>query len=303
MFSILFENSFHFLGMIALIGMVIVSLSECIVARIYFDRSYPWNEAYQNIPYLASQILAFIFQYEAGSSAERHWLSNFQIVSITTDSLISFFILFILVDLCNYWYHRWAHRCNLLWASHSVHHTIEHFSILNGLRVGLTEMALGGWLVFLPLIFIGYAPAAILNVYIFNLFIQMIDHVNLPRQSRWLAGWFCTPDQHMLHHATNPEYRDRNYGGTLLIWDRLFGTYVSAIPGVTLKMGLVGDTGEQKTLLRLEVGPYAKLVQAFRRAQTWRARLLVVFGPAEFAERVLANPPPQPSPQSVPATA
>ncbi len=132
---------------------------------------------------------------------------------------------FFLYDFFFYWAHRWGHEVNLFWAAHSVHHQSEDYNLTVALRQSWLH-ALLAFVIFLPIPFMGmpaeifFINAAISGLYQFWIHTEVI--VKLPR---WFEYIFNTPSHHRVHHAVNPEYIDRNHGATLIIWDRLFGTF------------------------------------------------------------------------------
>jgi sterol desaturase/sphingolipid hydroxylase (fatty acid hydroxylase superfamily) len=129
------------------------------------------------------------------------------------------------VDFLFYWFHRAGHRINLLWAAHATHHSAEELNYAVALRTSITQR-LASFAFYWPLAVIGFSPDVILPVVALNLIIQFLPHTRvIPRFPRWIDFWLNTPYHHRIHHAANPIYWDRNYSGSFIIWDRLFGTY------------------------------------------------------------------------------
>lgn len=138
----------------------------------------------------------------------------------------SFTILFIAVDFCYYWFHRSSHEVNFLWnTAHVVHHQSEDYN----LSVALRQSSFGGifsMLFYLPLAFLGFNTYAFLTVKGFNLIYQFWIHTEaINKLPKWFEYIFNTPSHHRVHHGRNPKYIDRNHAGTLMIWDRMFGTF------------------------------------------------------------------------------
>ncbi len=134
-------------------------------------------------------------------------------------------LLFLGVDLGYYWFHRASHRVRFLWAIHEAHHSSEHMNFSVALRQPPLE-PLVDWPFFIVLAWIGFSAHAILTMYAFNLFYQFFIHTEaINRFPRWIEWWLNTPSHHRVHHGTNPEYIDKNYGGVLVIWDRLFASF------------------------------------------------------------------------------
>ncbi|HUH73444.1 MAG TPA: sterol desaturase family protein [Chitinophagales bacterium] len=136
---------------------------------------------------------------------------------------------FILYDFFFYWAHRWGHEVNLFWAAHSVHHQSEEYNLSVALRQSWLHAILA-FVIFLPVPFMGmpveifFINAAISGLYQFWIHTEVII-----RMPKWFEYIFNTPSHHRVHHAVNPEYIDKNHGATLIIWDRIFGTYAEEV--------------------------------------------------------------------------
>ena len=142
------------------------------------------------------------------------------------DNWWTWMLLFVLVDLCYYWFHRASHEVNFLWnTSHVVHHQSEDYN----LSVALRQSSFGGvfsMLFYLPLAFMGFSAYAFLTVKGINLIYQFWIHTEaINKLPRWFEYVFNTPSHHRVHHGRNPKYIDRNHAGTLMVWDRMFGTF------------------------------------------------------------------------------
>jgi sterol desaturase/sphingolipid hydroxylase (fatty acid hydroxylase superfamily) len=133
-------------------------------------------------------------------------------------------LLFLGDDLCYYWSHRAAHRLPLLWASHQVHHTSRHFNLSVGARNSWTGGLLD-WVFWMPLAVLGFPPVAIVAMQGISLSWQFLVHTAYGGRLGPLGLLLNTPSHHRVHHGRNPQYLDRNFGGTLILWDRLFGTF------------------------------------------------------------------------------
>ncbi len=133
-------------------------------------------------------------------------------------------LLFLGDDLCYYWSHRAAHRLPLLWASHQVHHTSRRFNLSVGARNSWTGGMLD-WVFWMPLAVLGFPPLAIVAMQGISLSWQFLVHSAYGGRLGWLGLVLNTPSHHRVHHGRNPQYLDRNFGGTLIVWDRLFGSF------------------------------------------------------------------------------
>jgi alkylglycerol monooxygenase len=130
---------------------------------------------------------------------------------------------FVAYDFCYYWKHRFGHEWRIMWASHIAHHQSEEFNLSTALRQTGTDYI--GFVFYIPLYLAGVPAAAVITVGSLNLIYQFWVHTEHIRRLGPLEWIFVTPSNHRVHHARNPEYIDRNYGGVFILWDRLFGTF------------------------------------------------------------------------------
>ena len=128
-------------------------------------------------------------------------------------------------DLCYYWLHRAGHRVGVLWAAHVVHHQSEDYNLGTALRQTSSGFLLG-WIFYLPLAVAGVPPLVFGAVALIDLLYQFWVHTQQVGKLGWFDRWFCSPSNHRAHHGVNERYLDKNYGGILILWDRLFGSFV-----------------------------------------------------------------------------
>lgn len=131
---------------------------------------------------------------------------------------------FLAVDFIYYWWHRFTHEVNIGWATHVVHHQSEEYNLAVALRQSLTS-AISSAPFYLPLAILGVPPLVLAVCVALNTLYQFWIHTETVRSLGPLEWVLNTPSHHRVHHAVNPRYLDRNYGGVLLVWDRLFGTF------------------------------------------------------------------------------
>jgi sterol desaturase/sphingolipid hydroxylase (fatty acid hydroxylase superfamily) len=179
------------------------------------------------------------------------------------------------VDLGYYWHHRFSHRVRIAWAGHQAHHSSEFMNFGTALRQKWNP-----WFEFffwLPLPFLGFAPWTLYAAFGVNLVFQFFVHTELvDRLPRPIEYVFNTPSHHRVHHGRDPEYLDRNYGGILIVWDRLFGTF--AAEQRRPAYGLTTPV-ETYNVLTLQYGHYADIARDVRAARGWRDRVGYVLGP------------------------
>jgi len=131
----------------------------------------------------------------------------------------------LLYDLLYYWLHRFGHEVNVLWAAHVVHHQSESYNLTTALRQTGSGFLLG-WLFYLPMALLGYPVEVFAVIALIDLLYQFWVHTEVIGRLGWFDRVFCSPSNHRAHHAVNDRYLDRNYGGILILWDRLFGSFV-----------------------------------------------------------------------------
>ncbi len=174
--------------------------------------------AYQGV----EVVLHFLF-----IGAFMHWLWGFRFYEVEL-TVVNLVIGFFALEFLYYWYHRANHRIRYLWCSHVVHHSSEGMNLSTATRQSMTYAVSGGVVFFFsPLIFIGYPPEVVMSLYALDLFYQYFVHTQaVGKLPRWFEFFFNTPSHHRVHHGRNPEYIDKNYGGAVIIFDRIFGTFV-----------------------------------------------------------------------------
>ena len=140
------------------------------------------------------------------------------------NTIWTWLILFMGVDFFYYWFHRLSHQINALWAAHIVHHQSEEYNLTVALRQSWFQSGFS-WVFYLPLAFVGFEPVMFLTVSAFNTLYQFWIHTRAIGDMGFLEWFLNTPSHHRVHHGSNPKYIDKNHAGTLIIWDRLFGTF------------------------------------------------------------------------------
>lgn len=135
-----------------------------------------------------------------------------------------FFLTFLLADFIYYWFHRVSHDWKPLWALHLIHHSSLLMNLTTAYRLNWLS-AIVSPILFMPLAVLGFPTDFIVLSYAINLLYQFFLHTEVVGKLGWLEGLINTPSAHRVHHGSNPLYIDKNFGGFLIIWDRLFGTY------------------------------------------------------------------------------
>jgi sterol desaturase/sphingolipid hydroxylase (fatty acid hydroxylase superfamily) len=201
-------------------------------------------------------------------------------------------LLFFADDVAYYWFHRVSHESRLFWASHVVHHSSQHYNLSTALRQTWVPMTYFPF--WLPLPLLGFPVWMVLLAQAWSLIYQFWIHTErIHRLPRWVEGILNTPSHHRVHHGSNHQYLDKNYGGILIIWDRLFGTWEPE--GERVRYGL---TKNLTTFNPVHVAfhEYIAMWRDVRAAHDWRTRVNIVFrGPGWRP----ADPPPAATSETV----
>ena len=143
---------------------------------------------------------------------------------LPADALWVWVVGLLFYDLCYYWHHRLGHESAFFWAAHVVHHQSEDYNLSTALRQTSSGW-IGGWIFYLPMAVLGFPPLVFGVVALIDLLYQYWVHTQQIGKLGWFDRVFCSPSNHRVHHAVNDKYLDKNYGGILILWDRLFGTF------------------------------------------------------------------------------
>lgn len=185
----------------------------------------------------------------------------------------------ILVDLVYYIDHRLGHRVRVLWAfSHSVHHSSPVFNQTTAVRISFVDGFISPWY-YTVIILIGFDPLLVAAAFAFNLAYQQWIHTELIGKLGWFDRWFNSPSNHRVHHGSQPQYLDKNFGGILMIWDRMFGTYAPEQEKVVF--GLT-DPINSVNPWKVHFEEFARLIRKFRALKTARARWRLLWSGPDF---------------------
>ena len=196
---------------------------------------------------------------------------------IPVHGALSAALLFAGEELCYYGFHRASHRVRWFWATHAVHHAPNDLNLAVAYQLGWTGEISGTVVFFLPLVWLGFAPSAVLTVLSINLLYQFWLHTRwIPKLGplEWLLN---TPSHHRVHHACNPEYLGANYGGILIVFDRLFRTFVAERDTVPCRYGLVTPLFSYNPIY-IAVHEWISMGRDLLAARGWRERFQCVFG-------------------------
>jgi sterol desaturase/sphingolipid hydroxylase (fatty acid hydroxylase superfamily) len=198
---------------------------ELLVAKLRGRSVYHSSDAINSLGLgVISQIVA-VFSKLLTLGIYAWCVQRFALFALPANNIWVWISALLLYDFFYYWLHRAGHEVNILWAAHVVHHQSEDYNLSTALRQTGSGVLLG-WLFYLPMAIVGYPLEVFVVVALIDLLYQFWVHTELVGRLGWFDRVFCSPSNHRAHHAVNDRYLDRNYGGILIVWDRLFGTFI-----------------------------------------------------------------------------
>lgn len=255
--------------------LLVLALAEALLYRRIRKKPFAWRASLASllvaVGYQISNLVGF--QLTGGAFL---WLYQFAPVHYAMDRWYHWLLLFLGLEFFYYWFHRAGHEIRWFWATHSVHHSPEEINLSAAYRLGWTGHITLYPFFFAPLVLLGFSPKDVFTMLSINLLYQFWLHTELIPPLRALELIFNTPSLHRVHHAVNPRYLDTNYGGVLIIFDRLFGTYVAETE--PCKFGLITQVNSHNPL-RIAFFEWLKIARDLRTARDLRSVLGYLFGP------------------------
>lgn len=200
---------------------------------------------------------------------------HFRIFTLSANYWWVWIFLFFADEFSYYWYHRMSHQARILWASHKVHHSSQKFTLTSGLRVPWTGGICGSFLFWTWLPFIGLAPFMVLFMKSLAAIYQFWLHTEtIHKMPKWFESFFNTPSHHRVHHSSDIIYLDKNYGGTMIIYDKLFGTYQKEI--FKPKYGLTSDINSSNPFI-IELDEWKNIITDLKKSKKWKDRIHYLF--------------------------
>lgn len=198
---------------------------------------------------------------------------NLRLFEVPHDSVLGWVVCALAVDFAYYWFHRASHQVNFLWAAHVVHHQSEDYHLAVALRQSAIQPLFSLWF-YLPLAILGFSPLMAFTVIAVNTLYQFWIHTELIGRMGVLEKVINTPSHHRVHHGRNPAYIDRNHGGSLILWDKLFGTFEPE--GERLIYGITRPLRSWNAVWA-NLHPWRDLAMMVRHTPRWIDKLRVIF--------------------------
>jgi len=228
-------------------GKILMIAMPLFLLFVLFEKWYGWKKGFETVHTL--DMISSLSSGVTNSTKDvlgmsvailsYSWLEDHFAITHVQSGFWVYFIAFITLDFAGYWVHRNAHTFNFFWNSHIVHHSSEEFNLACALRQSISVFFRIFAFLLIPAAIFGVSPKVIAIVAPLHLFAQFWYHTRHIKNMGWLEYIIVTPAHHRVHHAINPEYLDKNYGQVLIIWDRMFGTFVKeredipAVYGIT----------------------------------------------------------------------
>jgi sterol desaturase/sphingolipid hydroxylase (fatty acid hydroxylase superfamily) len=207
-----------------------------------------------------------------------HWVWEHRLWTLPMNHWTGWVACFLAQEFCYYWYHRASHRIRWFWCTHAIHHSPNELNLSAAYRFGWTGRATGFTLFFALAPLFGLPPKYVMVLLSINLLYQFWIHASwVPRLGplEWILN---TPSAHRVHHASNLEYLDGNYGGVLIVFDRMFGTYIAEQADTPCRYGLVTPV-RTYNLLKIEFDHWRGLWRDLRTVRSAREALGYMFKP------------------------
>lgn len=257
-------------------GFVLLILIEMIYVRVTHRGRYQALDSAASLSMgLGNQVAGLLF---SGFAIGLYfWLSQFRLFDFgwTWPVMAACFFA---EDLAYYWFHRIAHERRWFWASHVIHHTSQHYNLTTALRQTWTGVLGLNFIFWLPLVYLGFPPAMVLMFQAISLVYQFWIHTEAIDRMGPIEWVMNTPSHHRVHHAINAKYLDANYAGVLIIWDRLFGTFVPEDANEKPRYGVISQLGTFNPF-RVAFHEWAGILRDVRGAKSFGEVLGYMFGP------------------------
>ncbi|VVC98435.1 alkylglycerol monooxygenase-like [Leptidea sinapis] len=257
---------------------ILFMIIEHIVLRLKGKRGIRLNDGMTSISHGIFQECGRLVWRGAESYLYMWIYSNYRLIDLPWDNTLTWYMAALGVDFCYYWMHRACHEVHILWAQHQVHHTSEDFNM----GVGIRQSVLQGWcgfVFYLPLA-LAIPPAQFVMHHQFSYLYMFWIHTEAIKSLGPLEYVLNTPSHHRVHHGSNKYCLDVNYGGVLIIWDRLFGTFRPETDKVEIIYGLIYNQPSFNPLY-LQVFYTRYVIEKFRRFEDWGNKIkAVVWGPS-----------------------
>jgi sterol desaturase/sphingolipid hydroxylase (fatty acid hydroxylase superfamily) len=260
---------------------VVIAIAAIEAAILIFVRKHPynWKASLASLAdALARDYVVKPYLHLSIALPAILWAIGHNIGAVPLNPWLAFAVLFLGQEFAYYWFHRCSHRVRWFWATHAVHHSPNELNFSAAFRIGVTGGLTGTTIFFVPLLWLGFPPQAVFGTLALNLLYQFWLHTDWIPKLGWLEYVLNTPSHHRVHHAANLDYLDANYGGVLIVFDRLFGTLTVERQDLPCRYGLVKPLLSNNPLI-VDFHEWAALGRDLAQSRSPREWLGYLFGP------------------------
>ncbi len=213
-------------------------LLEVLLYIFKYKKDYPYKEGMVAVAIVTvgNLITPYVKPY---THAINLWFHNQRFMDFPLTNIGHYLVLFLIFEFIYYWQHRFDHKIRFFWLDHSVHHAITKMCLMTGLQKGWMRFFVGAWIPWTLLYFMGVDANIIWALILGTSVYQFFLHTEIVPSLGWLELIFNTPSNHRVHHSQNELYVDKNFGGTLIIFDRIFGTYQAEVLQEPCRYGII----------------------------------------------------------------
>lgn len=261
------------------IYIVLIAL-EAFFSNYYHKKYYTWRETLINLwlnianASLGMLVKALVLIFLG-------WIAQFHILYLPQQGWLYWLVLFFCVDLSFYIEHCAEHYVRILWAVHVTHHSSKEFNLTTGFRSSVFRPFVSFWFYIPWVILLGCHPLDLLLVdAICQIYGIMVHTQFVKKMPRWFEYIFVTPSHHRVHHASNIAYLDKNMGMSLIIWDRIFGTFQAELPGEKIVYGLTKNPEHPFHPIYIITHEWQAIGRILRNSDiSWRNKLKYLINP------------------------
>ena len=260
-----------------------VALVEIYFLRRFNPLQFDWKEtALTAVTLLVTRYVTYVLPFNLLEPLKALVWFN-PLGRITVDTPLKLFLLFLVIELVFYWTHRMGHRMRFWWLTHSVHHSPKSYNFSTSLLNGITGKLVGNGFFFYLMIWVGFEGLAAMAVLLWIDLYQTLIHTS------WMPKWgvlekvLMTPSLHRVHHGSNEVYLDCNYGGSICLYDHVFGTYVAERDDIQIEYGLVNG-GKSHNLFKVHFSPFVDFFKDLSHVRSFRHLLACFFSPPSVTE-------------------
>jgi len=251
---------------------------EALVLAVWRKEAYDWRAALASLAdALGREYVVYRFLPLSLGAPVIGLAWSHRLATLPLDGVTALGLLFLGQEFCYYWFHRASHRVRWFWATHAIHHSSNQLNLAAAYRFGWTGRLSGTGVFYAPLVWLGFPPGAVFGVLSLNLLYQFWLHATWIPKLGWLEYVFNTPSLHRVHHAANLDYLDANYGGVLIVFDRLFGTCIEERADLPCRYGLVKPLRSNNPFV-INLHEWRALGRDLWQARSWRERWHYLLG-------------------------